>query len=355
MLSSTEGTEHAPGVMLNHLEFYTADADEAVSELTDRYGFGVWGTRALPGGGRSVALGVCDIAVLVTEGPQTREFTERHGFGVADIGLRTSDAAGTHTAAVAAGARSVRPPATEEGATLAAVGAFGDVVHTLVQPPAGVDGMWLPGFGALTPLPASSTCLERIDHFAVCLDAGDLAATVERYERTLGFRMTFAERIAVGAQAMDSKVVQSPSGDVTLTLIEPDTEADPGQIDRFLRDNGGAGVQHVAFSTRNIVRSVAVLGERGVDFLDTPDTYYDRLTQRLTPARHPVAELRDLDILVDEDHDGQLYQIFTRSTHPRGTLFYEVIERFGARNFGSGNIKALYEAVEEASLAGQHR
>ncbi|EST31125.1 4-hydroxyphenylpyruvate dioxygenase [Streptomyces roseochromogenus] len=355
MQSPTDVTDHATDVTLNHLEFYAPDADEAVAELVERYGFGVWGARALPGGGRTVAVGMNDIAALVTEGPHTREFTERHGFGVADIALRTADAAGTHRAAVAAGARSTQAPADAGGATLAAVAAFGDVVHTLVQPPAGTEGIWLPGFGALTPQPASSTCLERVDHFAVCLDAGDLGPTVERYERTLGFRMTFAERIAVGTQAMDSKVVQSPSGDVTLTLIEPDTSADSGQIDRFLRDNGGAGVQHVAFSTRNIVRSVAVLGERGVGFLDTPDTYYDRLTERLTPARHPVAELRDLDILVDEDHDGQLYQIFTRSTHPSGTLFYEVIERFGARHFGSGNIRALYEAVEEASLTGQNR
>ncbi|HZF89575.1 4-hydroxyphenylpyruvate dioxygenase [Streptomyces sp.] len=355
MQSPSGVPQHATDVTLNHLEYYAPDADEAAAELEDRFGLRPWGSRVLPGGGRTIALGVRDIAVLVTDGPHTRAFTERHGSGVADIALRTADAAVTHRTAVAAGARSLRDPATEDGATLAAVAAFGDVAHTLVQPPAGTDGTWLPGFGPLTPQPPSSTCLERVDHFAVCLEPGDLAPAVERYERTLGFRMTFAERIEVGTQAMDSKVVQSPSGDVTLTLIEPDTSGDCGQIDRFLRDNGGAGVQHVAFSTRNVVRSVAVLAERGVGFLDTPDTYYDRLTERLTPARHPVAELRDLDILVDEDHDGQLYQIFTRSTHPRGTLFYEVIERFGARNFGSGNIRALYEAVEEAALAGQSR
>lgn len=354
MQSPTDMTERSADVTLNHVEFYAPDADEAVTELVEHYGLTVLGSRALPGGGRSVALGVGDIAALVTEGPHTREFTEKHGFGVADIALRTGDVVGTHAAAVAAGAHSVRGPATVGGVPLAAVAAFGDVVHSLVQPSADTTGAWLPYFGALTPPPAS-TCLEQIDHFAVCLDAGGLAPAVERYERTLGFRMTFAERIAVGTQAMESKVVQSPSGDVTLTLIEPDTSADSGQIDRFLRDNGGAGVQHVAFSTRNIVRSVAVLGERGVGFLDTPDTYYDRLTERLTPARHPVAELRDLSILVDEDHDGQLYQIFTRSTHPRSTLFYEIIERFGARNFGSGNIRALYEAVEEASLVGRAR
>lgn len=345
----------APDSTLNHLEFYAPDADEAVAELVDHHGFRVQGTRGLPCGGRSVALGLRDIAIVVTEGGVAADFTERHGFGVADIALRTADATAAFGTAVAEGASAVSDPVVEDGATFAAVEAFGDVVHTFVQPPAGVTGTWIPGFGALPPVPGGSTCLERIDHFAVCLDAGDLTPTVERYQRTLGFRMTFAERIAVGTQAMESKVVQSPSGDVTLTLIEPDKTADAGQIDRFLLDNAGAGVQHVAFSTPNIVRSVAIMSERGVGFLDTPDTYYDNLTRRLRSVRHPVGELRELDILVDEDHDGQLYQIFTRSTHPRGTLFYEVIERFGARNFGSGNIRALYEAVEEEALAGLNR
>ncbi|MGK5496588.1 4-hydroxyphenylpyruvate dioxygenase [Streptomyces sp. URMC 125] len=357
MESSTRATETAAfDSTLNHLGFYAPDADEAVAELVDRYGFRIQGTgQALAGGGRSVALGLRDMAILVTEGGTAEEFTERHGLGVADIALRTSDAAAAFGTAVANGASVVSEPAVRDGATLAAVRAFGDVVHTFVQPPAGVTGAWLPGFGALPPVPGGSTCLERVDHLAVCLDAGDLEPTVERYRRTLGFRMTFEERIEVGTQAMESKVVQSPSGDVTLTLIEPDTTADPGQINRFLRDNGGAGVQHVAFSTPNIVRSVAVLGERGVGFLDTPDAYYELLTRRMRLTRHLADELRDLDILVDEDHDGQLYQIFTRSTHPRGTLFYEVIERLGARNFGSGNIRALYEAVEEEALAGVNR
>jgi 4-hydroxymandelate synthase len=155
-----------------------------------------------------------------------------------------------------------------------------------------------------------------------------------------------ADRRLVGDQAMNSKVVQSRSREVTLTLIEPDTSRTPGQIDRFLKNHGGPGVQHVAFRSLNIVRSVRTMRSNGAEFLKTPSAYYRLLADRLELSRYTAADLGELGILADEDHAGQLFQIFTRSTHPRGTVFVEVIERLGATTFGSGNIRALYEAVE---------
>ncbi|MBI0301033.1 VOC family protein, partial [Streptomyces sp. PRKS01-29] len=175
---------------------------------------------------------------------------------------------------------------------------------------------------------------------------GGLGPAVAYYQQALGFRDVFAEHIVVGAQAMHSKVVQSPSGTVTLTLIEPDDTALPGQIDEFLKSHQGSGVQHLAFSSHDAVGSVRALSERGVTFLTTPDAYYDLLGERIDLSPRRLADLRATGVLADEDHDGQLFQIFTASTHPRHTLFYEVIERQGAQTFGSANIKALYEAVE---------
>lgn len=169
---------------------------------------------------------------------------------------------------------------------------------------------------------------------------------VKCYQETLGFKEIFEERIVVGSQAMLSKVVQSCKGDITFTIIQPDPEADPGQIDEFLKNHGGAGVQHIAFSSHDAVGSVRALNRAGVDFLKTPGTYYQLLAQRVELMRHGLESLREWNLLVDEDHGGQLFQIFTRSTHPRRTLFFEVIERLGAETFGSSNIKALYEAVE---------
>jgi 4-hydroxymandelate synthase len=150
---------------------------------------------------------------------------------------------------------------------------------------------------------------------------------------------------------MDSVVVQSPSQQVTFTLIEPDRDRQPGQIDDFLSWHAGAGVQHIAFATDDIVAAVGRLADHGVRFLGTPDTYYDALEARVGHLDAPLEELRRLGVLVDRDHWGQLLQIFTESMHVRRTLFLEIIERRGALTFGSGNIKALY-AAKQRELSG---
>ncbi len=193
--------------------------------------------------------------------------------------------------------------------------------------------------------------LEVIDHIAACVPAGTLGAVAGAYGDIFGFSQIFAERIEVGGQAMDSRVVQSPSAGVTLTLLEPAGSGDPGQIDEFLLSHGGPGVQHVAFRTPGIAEAVRILEKRGVRFLATPPAYYDALERRLGAAELPVQELRDLNVLADRDPWGLMFQIFTQSVHPRRTLFFELIERRGALTFGSGNIRALYEAVAREHAA----
>lgn len=361
------------GMTVDHIDFYVTDLHARADAFVTGYGLSVYasseehGTPAHPGraadpaapgasaeasGTRALALGRNDIRLVLTEVVEEdhpgRAFTERHGDGVADIALRVPDAAAAYAEAVARGARPVSGPAVHEGIVRASIGGFGDVIHTFVQRPDGHDQRALPGLRPTTGTDdgATDVGLAAVDHFAVCLEAGQLLPAVDYYRTALGFREIFAERVVVGAQAMESRVVQSASGAVTLTLIEPDVSREPGQIDAFLKKHDGSGVQHIAFTARNIVESVGSMAEAGVEFLSTPATYYGLLAERLDCARHGVDELRALNILVDEDHDGQLFQIFTRSTHPRGTLFMEVIERQGARTFGSGNIKALYEAVE---------
>ncbi|MFD0566743.1 VOC family protein [Kitasatospora saccharophila] len=185
-----------------------------------------------------------------------------------------------------------------------------------------------------------------LDHVAVVVPGGQLEPAVEWAVRGLGFREVFREYVEVGDQAMDSRVVQSPCGTVTFTLLEPDTSRAAGQIDGFLESHGGAGVQHLAYATESITAAVRELAARGVAFLSTPGAYYEQLESRLGPTAIPVAELRDTHVLVDRDHGGELFQIFARSTHPRRTFFLELVERRGAGSFGTANIKALYEAVE---------
>ncbi|GGU32535.1 4-hydroxyphenylpyruvate dioxygenase [Lentzea flava] len=339
---------------MGHVEFYVADIAVPLAELVDGYGFEVLGSVTTPSH-TSTAVGQGEIVFVLTQ-PHDDDhpaslYVARHGDGVANIVLRTSDARGAFTSAVSAGAHPVVVPKESAGVVSAVIGAFGDVVHTFLQAPEG----FIPGFGTLpTPAPREDGLL-ALDHFAVCLEAGDLAPAVEFYESVLGFSAIFEERIAVGDQAMNSKAVQSASGTVTFTLIEPDTTAKPGQIDDFLKDHGGAGVQHIAFTSKNIVRAVSDLNRRGVRFLDPPKTYYRMLSDRLELVRHTADDLEPLGILVDADHDGHLFQIFTRSTHPRRTLFFEVIERLHAQTFGSGNVQALYQAVEMERITAQEQ
>jgi 4-hydroxymandelate synthase len=238
---------------------------------------------------------------------------------------------------------------------VAEVAGFGDVIHRLVER-RGPDGLpvragtcaFLPGAiqSVASPPTLGEPLVQQVDHFAVCLPAGQLPATVEFYQRVFDFADIFSEYIDVAGQGMHSTVVQSESGLVTYTLIEPDTSRRPGQIDDFLHWHGGAGVQHVAMITDDIVGTVSRFSERGVRFLKTPASYYESLESRVGPVDAPVVELGRLGILVDRDHWGQLLQIFAESSHVRRTFFMEVIERRGARLFGSGNIKALYEAKE---------
>jgi 4-hydroxymandelate synthase len=193
---------------------------------------------------------------------------------------------------------------------------------------------------------AADDLLTLIDHVALCVPAGKLDPTIAFHEQVLGFTVIFQEYVEVGAQGMTSKVVQSPSGGATFTIIEPDLSRQAGQIDDFLAWHGGAGVQHLAFLTQDIAAAVRTFSERGAGFAVTPSSYYDMLGARLGPTEIPVEALRPLGILVDRDHWGQMYQIFAKSTHIRRTYFHELIERRGARTFGMSNIPALYAAKD---------
>ncbi|MET8850249.1 4-hydroxyphenylpyruvate dioxygenase [Amycolatopsis sp. NPDC004625] len=335
---------------IDHVEFYVEDIERTIKWLVDGYGCAVRATsRDEPGPVRTVVVGQGGIDLVLTQ-PVAQDhpvaaYVERHGDGVANIGLRVPDAAAAFEAAVRGGARPVAPPSARDGVVTASIIGFGDVTHTFVQRPAGsgVDEVY-----DLSPVSGGTTGtgLLVVDHFAVVVEPGRLDETVEFYRQALDFELTLAERIETGDQAMFIKVVQSRSRAVTLTLIESDASMESGHVDEFLKDHGGPGVQHMALRTDDILGTVGQLGARGVELLSTPDAYYTLLSERVQPDRHTVDELRALNILLDEDHDGQLYQIFAKSVHPRNTIFLEIIERAGASTFGSSNIKSLYEAVE---------
>ncbi|MBW1598366.1 4-hydroxyphenylpyruvate dioxygenase [Streptomyces sp. JJ38] len=342
---------------------YVDDLTAGKAVWCDHYGFAEVAVGGSPEQGfRSVMLSQGAMRLVLTEATDERHpaasYVLSHGDGVADITLRTSDVRRAFAQAVERGCRPVTEPRTHEGEDVeltATVAGFGDVVHTLVQRPDSDRGLppgfrWLPGAAPAAGRRREKGMLLAMDHFAVCLNIGELDPTVDFYTSVFGFREIFEERIVIGSQAMLSKVVQSRDGTVTFTMIQPDPTAEAGQIDEFLKNHDGAGVQHIAFAAEDVVQAVETLSGRGVEFLTTPGAYYRSLGERVTLSKHTLEGLRELNILVDEDHGGQLFQIFTRSTHARRTLFFEVIERCGAETFGSSNIRALYEAVETERL-----
>lgn len=276
------------------------------------------------------------------------EFLHHHGAGVANICLRVNNTPNAWHDAVDAGAEPLDPPARYfmkgELATIASVRAFGDIALTFIERsnpnPARPFGYIALG----TEPPPKGPEYLGVDHLAVCLPPGDLETTASYYTETLGFVRSFEERVTVGGQAMDSVVVQDPQGALILTLLCQDPDLKPGQISRFVDANAGAGVQHIAFHTPDVTAAVEHL-RASVDFLAIPPNYYTHLRDDPEADRAEVARLEEVGVLRDRDPWGTILQTFTRTTHPRETLFYELIERRGARTFGAGNIRALYEAV----------
>ncbi|WP_344597488.1 4-hydroxyphenylpyruvate dioxygenase [Actinomadura vinacea] len=346
---------------VDHIEMFVEDIEQAAGHLRDCYGFALAGRGGPDTGLRgceSLLLRQRDITVLLTTATsadhRAAEFVRLHGDGVAVIGIGVDDAQAAFAEAVERGAVPVAPPETfwpgGSRVTFASVMGFGDVEHRFVSRDR-PDVPFAPVIDETGCGRSGGGLLRAIDHFAVCVPAGELDETVRGYQEVFGLGQTFEERIIVGSQAMDSKVVQSASGQVTFTILEPDTTRDPGQIDAFVESHGGAGIQHVAFLTDDITAAVRGCTERGAAFLPTPGEYYDALTARLGPIGVTVDVLRELNVLADRDHSGVMLQIFSRSVHPRHTLFYELIDRRGARTFGSNNIHALYEAIERQQAA----
>lgn len=355
-------TKPSEDLHVSHTELYVSDATATAAQFVDGYGFHVYAEAARTdhgGRSRSLALRQGAVVLVLTEPLDAAHaaagYLDRHGDGVVDIALLTSDARSAFERALSRSALPHTAPAEEDGWVTATLhSGFDDVRHTLVQPPAGDTRPGpLPGFRPVATEGATrgttrlgTPGLTLLDHVAVSVPVGQLAPSTEWYERVFGFESIYQELMVQDKEAMDSKAVRSPSGELTFTVLSPSADHDPGHIGDFLDRHGSGGVHHLAFATEDIVRATARMREGGVAFLSTPDTYYDRLTERLDHTQHPVEALRDAGILADEDHAGQLYQIFTRTTHPRRTLFFEVVERIGAETFGNGNVRALYEAVQ---------
>jgi 4-hydroxymandelate synthase len=330
------------------VELYTNDQKTVVDYLATAVGFAV-AAEAADEASTSVLLRQGGVQLVVTSGPRTVEFVEAHGDGIADIAFECADVGAARAAALAAGAADLGPVHGNP-----VVSGFGSVRHTLIAA----------GDGAALRLPAgrdwatsaagpSAGRFRLLDHIAVCVEAGSLDHYADYYTAAFGLGRYSSEFVEVGGSSMDSLVVRNDTGEVTLTLVAPGSVTGNGQLDAFLARNEGPGVQHLALLVDDIVTAVDEAAERGVAFLQTPGAYYDALAARFPEIPERIDALRGANVLADRDEWGYLLQLFTRSPYRRNTLFYEFIQRRGARGFGSANIRALYEAVERDRLAAQ--
>ncbi|WP_079170232.1 4-hydroxyphenylpyruvate dioxygenase [Mangrovactinospora gilvigrisea] len=287
------------------------------------------------------------------EGRRLVEHVAAHGDGVVDLALEVPDVRAAYEHATAAGARGLEEPreVKDEDGTIvtAAIATYGDTRHTLVER-SGYQGAFRPGYVATgAEKPKADRFFQAIDHCVGNVELGKMDEWVNYYHRVMGFtnmKEFVGDDIATEYSALMSKVVADGTRKVKFPLNEPAMGKRKSQIDEYLEFYGGPGVQHIALATNDIVGSVRAMREAGIEFLDTPDTYYDTLGEWVGETRVPLDELRDLKILADRDEDGYLLQIFTKPVQDRPTVFYELIERHGSMGFGKGNFKALFEAIE---------
>jgi 4-hydroxyphenylpyruvate dioxygenase len=281
-----------------------------------------------------------------------------HGDGVKDIALWVDDAREAYKLAIERGAQSWREPEVIEDSrgrvVIAAIRTYGDTIHSLVER-TDYAGTFLPGFAPATseyaPTPIG---LKYVDHCVGNVELGQMNRWVSFYEDVMGFRnlISFDDKdISTEYSSLMSKVVASGNDRIKFPINEPAEGKKKSQIDEYLDFYRGPGVQHLALATDDIVHTVTELRKRGVDFLRVPTTYYDTVLDRVGHIDEDLAPLRELGILVDRDDEGYLLQIFTKPVQDRPTVFYEIIQRKGARSFGKGNFKALFEAIEREQAA----
>ena len=368
--SPHEATDVFPVQGVDHLQFLVGNAKQAAHFYSTAFGMTCVAYRGPEHGYRDHAdyVLVSGSARFLITGPAHAgapgaDHVTKHGDGVYDIALAVPDVDQAYAHAVSAGARGVTEPheVTDEHGTVrvASIATYGDTVHSLVDR-SRYDGPFLPGFVRRDPIvtPPAKRYFQAVDHVVGNVELGKMDVWVEFYRRVMGFTNMaefIGDDIATDYSALMSKVVADGSRKVKFPLNEPAVSARKSQIDEYLEFYGGPGAQHIAVATNDILSSVDAMRAAGLEFLDTPEAYYDdpELRARIGKVRVPIEELKKRSILVDRDEDGYLLQIFTKPVQDRPTVFFELIERHGSLGFGKGNFKALFEAIErEQELRG---
>ncbi len=351
----------------DHLEFYVGNAKQSAMFYQAALGF-EWVAYSGPETGVrdrvSYVLQQNKIRIVLSSGltpdHEIARHVALHGDGVKVLALWVDDAEHAYKTAMERGAESAFAPIHQEdehgSVVLASIKTYGDTIHTLVER-RNYTGPFLPGYEARKSVfPAKSVGLNYVDHCVGNVELGDMNKWVKFYEDVMGFKLliTFDDKdISTEYTALMSKVVSSGNGYIKFPINEPAKGKKKSQIEEYIEFYKGAGVQHIAVATDDILATVSAMRNNGVEFLRVPDTYYEDVPQRVGHIIEDMEALKAMNILIDRDEDGYLLQIFTKPIQDRPTVFFEVIQRRGAKSFGKGNFKALFEAIErEQELRG---
>ncbi|HAA11381.1 MAG TPA: 4-hydroxyphenylpyruvate dioxygenase [Cytophagales bacterium] len=351
----------------DHVEFYVGNAKQAALYYQNAFGYKLVAYAGPETGVRDRASYVLQqgkIRLVLTsplnpEGP-IAEHVHKHGDGVKVLALWVEDAEQAFYETTQRGAQPVSTPQRlydEFGeVVVASIQTYGETIHTFVERK-DYHGPFLPGYiEKESELDVEPIGLKYIDHCVGNVGLGDMNTWVEFYEKVMGFSLlvTFDDKdISTEYTALMSKVVSNGNGFIKFPINEPADGRKKSQIEEYLDFYKGAGVQHIAIATDDILHTVSQLRKRGVEFLYVPDNYYDDLFDRVGTIDEEMEALKKMNILVDRDDEGYLLQIFTKPVQDRPTVFYEIIQRKGAKSFGKGNFKALFESIErEQELRG---
>lgn len=351
----------------DYIEIYTSNAKQSAYYLKSAFGFQSVAYSGLETGNRefeSYVVGQGKIRIILSTPLHSAsimgQHIDQHGDGVKVIALWVDDANKAFAEATSRGAKAYLKPeikSDEYGYIVqAGIHTYGEVVHLFIERN-NYHGIFLPTYRAWkTDYNPPSLGLKYIDHMVGNVELGQMNQWADFYKNVMGFKqiMSFDDQdISTEYTALMSKVMSNGNGRIKFPINEPAAGLKKSQVDEYLDFHEGAGVQHVAVATDNIIETVSQMKARGVEFLNIPSTYYDDLLQRVGNIDEDIKVLGQLGILVDRDDEGYLLQIFTKTINPRPTMFFEIIQRKGATSFGKGNFKALFEALErEQALRG---
>lgn len=362
-----DAEDFLPILGTDFVELYVGNAKQAAYYYQHAWGFQPVAYAGLETGKKDTVSYVMQqgkIRIVLTspleKGGEINEHINKHGDGVKFVALWVDDARKSYEETTKRGAKSyIEPYEIEDSngkAVISGIHTYGETIHLFIER-GEYEGPFLPGYRAYdTKVKSPETGLKFIDHMVGNVGWNEMNKWVEFYGKVMGFAqlVSFDDKdISTDYTALMSKVMSNGNGRIKFPINEPAEGKKKSQIEEYIDFYNGAGVQHIALATDNIIETVTQLRDRGVEFLYVPETYYDDLLDRVGEIDEELEPLKELGVLVDRDDEGYLLQIFTKPVLDRPTMFFEIIQRKGAQSFGKGNFKALFEAIErEQDLRG---